>query len=143
MTPEQKIKKTIILKTVEECSDNQSFLDLVEEMKEDFNIELQGFSDEDINCVYDHLYDYCCETKCNFREGEEVTDIECPDSRHYESCSVAAQMFDKTWVGWTYWYGGGKFGDPGAIEWMENAYYLDLKEEEKTVIVKTFSKKDN
>jgi hypothetical protein len=41
-----------------------------------------------------------------------VTDIPAPSSRHYEAKSVAKQMSDGTWVGWTFWYGGGKHGEP-------------------------------
>lgn len=27
------------------------------------------------------------------------------------------QAPDGTWVGWTYWYGGGKYAEPSAIPW--------------------------
>jgi hypothetical protein len=50
-------------------------------------------------------------------------------------------MADGSWVGWTYWSGGGKHGEPESISWMSEAYELDVKEEEKLVIVQTFSKK--
>lgn len=75
-----------------------------------------------------------------FREGEVETNVPCPDSRHYESKSVAARMPDGSWVGWTYWYGGGKHGEPEAIDWMDEAYDLDVTEEEKVVTVRTFAK---
>jgi hypothetical protein len=45
------------------------------------------------------------------------------------------------YVGWSYWYGGGKHSDPGAVDWMNSAYFLDVKEEETVVIVKTFTRK--
>lgn len=38
-------------------------------------------------------------------------------------------------------YGGGKHGEPEAIDWIEHAYNLDCIEEEKLVVVRTFSKK--
>lgn len=60
-------------------------------------------------------------------------------SRHYESKAVAMQVPDNSWVGWTYWYGGGKHAEPSAIDWMEDAYDVECVEEEKTVIVRTFS----
>jgi len=75
-----------------------------------------------------------------FRSGQVETDVLCQDSRHYESKSVAAKMPDGTWVGWTYWYGGGKHGEPEAIDWMDEAYDLDVTEEEKVVVVRTFSR---
>lgn len=47
-------------------------------------------------------------------------------SRHYESKEVAYPVTGSSslWLGWTYWYGGGKHGDPGAIDWMPDAYLL-------------------
>ena len=59
---------------------------------------------------------------------------------HYESKSVATQLNGPIWIGWTYWYGGGKHSNPSEIEWMDGAYYLGVEEEEKTVTVQTFTK---
>lgn len=78
----------------------------------------------------------------DFREGEVETDVECEYSRHYESQSVAAKCPDGTWVGWTYWSGGGKYGEPEAIDWIEHAYDVECFSEEKLVLVHTFSKKE-
>lgn len=74
------------------------------------------------------------------REGRFETGIPCEWSRHYESKSVALQAFDGSYVGWTYWYGGGKHGEPEAIDWIEDAYDLHCVEEEKLTVVRTFSK---
>lgn len=93
----------------------------------------------DVECDNDDgdLQDARNEVRCGLVE----TDIEVSNwSRHYESKSVAAKTPDGRWVGWTYWYGGGKHGEPEAIDWIDDAYYLDCQEEEKTVIVRTFSK---
>lgn len=49
-------------------------------------------------------------------------------------------MTDGSWVGWVYWYGGGKHGDPEDIEWMKDAYDLELTETEKLVVVQEFKK---
>lgn len=68
------------------------------------------------------------------------TGLDCEWSRHYESKAVAAQMPDGSWVGWTYWYGGGKHGEPEAIDWIDDAYALDCLEEQKLVTVRTFTK---
>lgn len=73
------------------------------------------------------------------RGGTHKTGIEGEYSRHYESEGVAAQMLDGTWVGWTYWFGGGKHGEPSEMPWIENAYFLDVKEVIKPVL--EFSKK--
>lgn len=71
------------------------------------------------------------------------TGLEGRYSRHYESEEVAIQCPNGDWVGFTYWHGGGKFGEPEAIEWIEYAYDLECKEEEKLVVVRTFTKKEN
>lgn len=74
------------------------------------------------------------------RGGEAETEIKCEWSRHYESKSVAAKLPDGSWIGWTYWYGGGKHGQPEVIDWIDDAYDLTVTEEEKTVVVRSFSK---
>ena len=73
------------------------------------------------------------------REGQFETGLRCEWSRHYESKAVAAQALDGSWVGWTYWYGGGKHGEPEAIDWIEYAYDVTCKEEEKLVVVREFA----
>lgn len=78
-----------------------------------------------------------------FRTSGEETGLPCEWSRHYESEAVGAQLSSGEWVGWTYWYGGGKHGEPEAIDWLDDAYFLDVKEEEKLVIVRTFEKEEN
>lgn len=72
------------------------------------------------------------------REGNFQTDITPDYSRHYESRSVGAKIDDK-YVGWAYWFGGGKHGEPSAIGWIEDAYFLDLIET-KMVPVMVFKK---
>jgi hypothetical protein len=74
------------------------------------------------------------------RQGETETNIPPPYSRHYESKSVASKALDGTWIGWTYYYGGGKHGQPGEVEWIEHAYNLTCTEEEKVVTIRIFSK---
>ena len=74
------------------------------------------------------------------RCGEVETGLPSPSSRHYEAKEVAAKAPDGSWVGWTYWYGGGKHGEPESVEWIEYAYDLTCVEEEKRVVVQTFTK---
>lgn len=83
--------------------------------------------------------------KSEFREGAMRTDLsyEGPIGRvvyYYECYEVAAKMLDGSYVGWTYWYGGGKHAEPGAIDWIEYAYDVDFVEVEETRIVKKFSR---
>jgi len=125
MTPEQKIRATVLVNLGLIPSDN-------------VEINYEDFEDED-DKHYDEIYD----ALSDFRGGEVETDIPCEWSRHYETKSVAAKMYDGTWVGWTYWYGGGKHGEPESIDWMPSAYFLDVKEEEKMMVIRTFTKKEN
>lgn len=126
MTPEFKIKYCILAQYWEAESISP---ELSSSLTQD---EVEELWDEH----YEELYDF----KYEFREGEIETNIPTEYSRHYESKSVAAQCPDGTWVGWTYWYGGGKHGQPEAIDWIEYAYNLDCIEEEKLVVVRKFSK---
>ena len=89
---------------------------------------------------FDELYgeDEMSDAMSEFRSGQVATNLPCDYSRHYESKSVAAEMLDGSWVGWTYWYGGGKHGEPEAIDWVDDAYDVTFVEE--TVVVKKFSR---
>jgi len=131
MTPQYKLKQYILTKCKKSEPEllNFNILDSEKEIDKYWNI----FYAEDIYC------DYLEE----FRAGEYKTDIQAEYSRHYESYSVATQMLDGNWIGWTYWFGGGKYGEPEAIEWIEHAYELEHLQEEKMVIIHSFKKVDN
>jgi hypothetical protein len=126
MTPEQKIKHAILLKNQEWSYDENPLPDITAD-----NID-EVFSERDEDW---QLQDATNE----LRGGEVETGLPCASSRHYESKSVAAKMPDGSWVGWTYWYGGGNHGEPEAVEWMDKAYDLTVTEEEKVVTVRTFA----
>lgn len=125
MTPEQSIKHAILLKAA-------GF----------GGFDLPEITADSIDKVWDEIdddgsvQDATSEVRC----GGEETGLSCRISRHYESKAVAAKMPNGKWVGWTYWYGGGKHGEPEAIDWMEEAYFLNVTEEEKVVVVRTFEK---
>lgn len=128
MTPTQKLKHAIILKAQEwdEVSTSKAVTaDNIDQIYDELNADWA-------------LQDATSEIRC----GQVETDLPSECSRHYESKSVAALMPDGSWVGWTYWYGGGKHGEPEAIDWMEDAYDLDCKEEEKLLVVRTFTRKE-
>lgn len=130
MTPEQKIKAIIVARALAD--------------KHEFETDSSTITAENVDDLYDELeevgdhQDYLYE----LREGDVETGLPCESSRHYESSSVAAKAPDGSWVGWTYWYGGGKHGEPGAIDWVNEAYDLLCSEEEKMVVVRTFTKAD-
>ncbi|UZS00892.1 hypothetical protein [Pseudomonas phage vB_PsaM_M1] len=128
LSPEFKLKQEIINLT------------LVWEDKPKVNLQ----SNEEVEALYEKMYDedILWDAISEIRCSGINTNIACPYSRHYESQSVALQCIDGSWVGWTYWYGGGKHGEPESIDWIEHAYDLDVKEEEKLVIVREFSKKE-
>ena len=126
MTPFQAVKFLVLLRAAEQGS---VVLDL----------KMTG---EKVDELYEELTnkDGHWDIEHDLRHGEVETDIEPPFSRNYEPSSVAAQLPCGKWVGWTYWHGGGKHSNPEEIEWMEDAYFLDCKETEKTVIVREFTK---
>lgn len=105
-------------------------------------INYETSSGEQIDEAYEELDDSgdLWDANSVVREGEVETGVETEWSRHYETKSVAAKLPDGEWVGWTYWYGGGKHGNPEEIDWISDAYNLTCAEEEKLVTVRTFSK---
>lgn len=127
MTPQQKIKWAILAKVTE-----------LEEK------DAPEYPCSNIDELYDELVEKGehCDAESELREGEVETSLPCEWSRHYESDAVAMQMPDKSWIGWTYWHGGGKHGNPEEIDWIDDAYDVECTEEEKLVIVRTFSLKD-
>ncbi len=124
MTPSQKIKWAILAKDAQWTK-----------------VPPPPYPCEDIDALYEALvevgghWDAQNEVRC---AGVE-TGLPCASSRHYESDAVAMQIPDGSWVGWTYWYGGGKHGEPEGIEWIEDAYAVDCVEEKKLVVVREFS----
>lgn len=138
LTPPQKIKWAILTKAIEEGDVSRS--------------ALKDVPCETLHTVIDAIYfqhvtnegiGYHLEKE--FREGQWETDIP-PDHAleldllYYEKKSVAAQMPDGTYVGWTYWYGGGKDAEPESISWIPYAYSVTIKDEEVSIVQRTFHK---
>lgn len=123
MTPEQKLKWVAL--NVQAEWDDKPLPDVTVDNVDDL------YDDEE--CLQD--------AKSEIREGEVRTGLTSDSSRHYESDAVAAQMPDGSWVGWTYWHGGGKWGEPEGIDWMDEAYDLNVEEKEVMTTVRTFTKK--
>lgn len=122
MTPQQKIKHIIL----------NLMADWAKEPRPEVTAENVDELYDDAEDKQDAIY--------KVREGEVETKLPSQFSRHYEAKEVAAKAPDGSWVGWTYWYGGGKWGEPEAIDWMSEAYALNCAEEEKVVVVRTFTK---
>ena len=103
MTACQKIKREMMLRA-KSAEYEPGPLDTAEQVD-------AAFADfEDLDLYWESVAD--------FRGGEVETDLPSERSRHYESKAVAAKLSDGSWVGWTYWYGGGKHGEPGSVPWM-------------------------
>jgi hypothetical protein len=128
MNAEQRIKRHILIDADLHAKDGVRI-----EITEDNLEELFDEANEDLE-LQDYIYEFRC-------SGED-TGLPHPNSRHYECDAVGRKLNDGTWVGWNYWYGGGKHGEPEAIDWMDGAYDLDVTEEEKMVVVKTFKVKE-
>jgi len=125
LTPEQRIKWLILIQ--------EDVVDLGNDP-----------SAETIEATYDERSRYLQDARYEVRCCGEHTGI--PDrnfSFYYECDEVAAQCPDGQWVGWTYWYGGGKHGQPEAIDWIGDAYEVIVAEEEKLVTVRTFAAKES
>jgi len=137
MTPENKIRREMLLQYKDSGEVEDS--DLAVLLQTDLS------SDELVDEAYDLFIQQNdhWDIKSEFREGQVETNIPADYSRHYEAKSVAAKMSDGSWVGWTYWYGGGKHGDPESIDWICDAYDLTCVEEEKLIVVQTFTKIEN
>lgn len=111
MTAPQLLKAAIIMKVIEwQQAKEVLFLDVTHE-----NID-QAYDDvHELGLLDDAVYE--------IRQSGIDTGLPCPSSRHYECDAVAIQVGDK-WVGFNYWYGGGKHGEPEAIDWIDDAYFV-------------------
>ncbi len=122
LTPEQRIKWLILIQE-----------DVVDLGNDPSAETIEATYDERSRTLQDARYEVrCC--------GENTGIPDRFNSRNYECEEVAAQCPDGKWVGWTYWHGGGKHGDPEAIDWMNDAYEVNVTEEQKLVTVRTFAK---
>ena len=62
-------------------------------------------------------------------------------SRHYEVDFVVSEIEGK-WVGWHYWYGGGKHGEPEQIDWIGDAEFVDIESQKEVVVVERVFKRE-
>lgn len=125
MKPAQKIKKTILLQAAE----NEDWIDL-----SPFDMETEDGVNQAFDKHYSDLQDY----RNEFRYGQEQTDLESDYNRNYETKEVAAKMFDGSWIAWTYYFGGGRHGEPEEMDWISYSYEVEMIE--KTVVQKFFNK---
>ncbi len=109
---------------------------------------LEGTVEEtDTDELYDYIYEYeGLGALEEFRESGEETNLAPTEySRNYEVDFVARCIDgpsgpdEDVWVGWNYFYGGGKHGNPGSYEWMKSLVVLDVKSEIVQITKNTFS----
>lgn len=62
-------------------------------------------------------------------------------SRHYDHKERAVQCCDGSWVGYTFWSGGGKHGTPEEIDYISDAYDIVVEKEYK-IIKREFKRVD-
>lgn len=84
--------------------------------------------------------DWLQDPRNEVRGGQFMPDLPSPHSRNYEPYEVAARYFDGSYIGWTYWTGGGKHSNPEEIDFVSDAYDVTCTEEVQTVTVRSFSK---
>ena len=70
----------------------------------------------------DYWNDYMNDFRCN---GSFSGLPSKNSSRHYEVDFVYALVFDRV-IGWDYWHGGGKHGEPSAMDWLSSAEFLAI-----------------
>jgi hypothetical protein len=91
-------------------------------------------TDEQLEEYEDYIQNYTEE----FRQSGEDSGIKSENwSRHYECDEVAKVIDNGIAVGWTYWHGGGKHGEPSAIDWIDSAYFVNVAQETKVVNIYT------
>lgn len=96
---------------------------------------LEGFEDftENAGCHYDAKY-------CFRDSGEDCNLSPKQFSRHYVVDYVVRKIDDK-WVGWHYYYGGGKHGEPESFDWIGDAEFVELESEKEVVqTIRTFKR---
>ena len=106
-------------------------------------LELDGHVNKDnIDDIYRHNHDECNLDDCDqeVRCGGVLTGLPSESSRHYECDSVAIRI-EGVWVGFPYWHGGGKHGEPESIGWIDSAYFV--KATPKVITAYDFEKLDN
>lgn len=136
LTAEQKIKALIIYDAYCYKSSTHNSIDLksAEELEDLYN-ELKD-SDDFGNAMYDATQELRC-------SGALTGLPPSVSSRHYEIDSNAVKALDGSWVEFPYIHGGGKHSNPEECDWINYARDIVCTEEEKVVLVRTFSVKDN
>ena len=81
------------------------------------------------------LSGYLNDLESEFREGKVKTGLipECGGNAESEAVAIPVSGIPDMYIGWTYFFGGGKHSDPESIEWMENCYLVRAKDRVQTI----------
>lgn len=127
MTAEQKLKREILL-TAKSWNRNSTIP--------------AEITDENIDSLWkdaEENNDELRAAKDVIRNSGTPTGLPIRDYSQFYGCDeVGMVCCDGTAVGWTYWHGGEKHGDPSSIEWISGAY--DLNHRTELVPTTIFSK---
>jgi len=77
-----------------------------------------------------------------FRDSGEPINEKIEEDRYYCYREVAKRITGlcKVFLAWTYYFGGGKYGEPWGVEWMDDCYLVRVKEVEEVRVVKIYEK---
>lgn len=118
LTPLQALRALIITRTLE----------MVEAAPHDFSKITDGDEvDELWEALQEDYPDTMTDAANEVRGSGRSTGLAVPVSRNYDPEAVAVLTPFGRWVGFTYWAGGGKHGNPEEIEWQEDAYWVDAE----------------
>lgn len=153
-TAQDYIAKAIIEETIRYSVEDQSFSWQYDQLE---NAELVGPDEtEDFVLTYENSqeiledFEYFTDngschhgaTYCFRDSGEECNLSPEHYSRHYEVDYVVRKIDDK-WIGWHYYSGGGKHGEPEAFDWINDAKFVEVESEKEVVqVVRTFKRED-
>ena len=136
-TPQDYIYKDIldiILSNYEDTKLLDSLKLTLENASDIYNYSEEYFGEDIEDIIQEVTYDYRHNgEKCNLPPKHY--------SRYYEVDFVVAEIDDK-WVGWHYWYGGGKHGEPESIDWIEDAEFVNIESEEEVTVMKRVFKRE-
>jgi hypothetical protein len=81
------------------------------------------------------LSDYLIDVQEEIRQGKVRTGLiaECGGYAESEAVAIPVTGIPSLYIGWTYFFGGGKHSEPRVIEWMENCYLVKAKDRVQTV----------
>jgi|SRR4028118_11929 hypothetical protein len=124
-----------------------------------FNLEdVDNFDEDKLQEFYEELNygeweEIVRDVIYGFRYSGENADDKVYEDRYYcyrEVCKkiTGSDDFSKRgsselYLGWTYYFGGGKHSQPEEVEWMEDCYLLKVREVEETRVVKVYERVEN